>query len=178
MTIESTSEQKIADEQNRLTKRIDDHVYYTMGAYSETLPAECTSQDVRHILKRLADYEDVEEAKGLKAKLGYAEWERDEWKRGYESLETKFNQAVEVISNTIKDIEYQVLQADPHPALLGIVATVNTFKKVLSSLSQEATKCLKCGSVRIIHHPSDDKIFLCADCNYVSQEGKTKEDNA
>ena len=44
---------------NRLTKRIFEHVYYTMGAYSETIPAECTPQDVREILKRLAVYEDI-----------------------------------------------------------------------------------------------------------------------
>lgn len=43
----------------RLTKRIGDHVYYTQGQYKETLPAECTSSDVRTILNRLADYEDT-----------------------------------------------------------------------------------------------------------------------
>lgn len=43
----------------RFTKRIGEHVYYTMGKYEETLPAECESQDVRLILKHLADYEDL-----------------------------------------------------------------------------------------------------------------------
>lgn len=45
-------------ENERLTVRIHDKVYYTKGAYKETIPAECTTQDVREILKRLADYED------------------------------------------------------------------------------------------------------------------------
>src|SRR5690554_5634805 len=49
----------ISSERNRLTKRLFEHVYYTMGAYSETIPAECTPQDVRAILKHLADYEDI-----------------------------------------------------------------------------------------------------------------------
>jgi hypothetical protein len=43
----------------RLTKRILDHVYYTGGAYPETLPAECMPWDVRTILKQLSAYEDT-----------------------------------------------------------------------------------------------------------------------
>lgn len=46
---------------NRLTKRMGSHVYYTQGAYEETIPAECETADVRAILSRLADYEDKEE---------------------------------------------------------------------------------------------------------------------
>lgn len=43
----------------RLTKRIGDYVYFTKGAYSETLPAEMTTSDVRQVLSRLASYEDA-----------------------------------------------------------------------------------------------------------------------
>lgn len=44
---------------DRLTKRIGEHVYYAKGKYSETLPAECESWDVRKILNQLAAYEDM-----------------------------------------------------------------------------------------------------------------------
>lgn len=46
---------------NRLTKRIGSKVYYTRGAYEETIPAECETSDVRAILQKLADYEDEKE---------------------------------------------------------------------------------------------------------------------
>lgn len=44
---------------SRLTKRISAVVCYTQGKYDETIPAECTPQDVRAILNKLADYEDT-----------------------------------------------------------------------------------------------------------------------
>ena len=43
----------------RLTKRIDQHVYYTRGKYTETLPAEMDTADTRKALERLAAYEDA-----------------------------------------------------------------------------------------------------------------------
>lgn len=45
----------------RLTKRIEDHVYYTKGKYEETLSVEMETKDVRKVLKKLAYYEDLEE---------------------------------------------------------------------------------------------------------------------
>lgn len=54
---------------DRLTKRMAGHVYYTDGKYEETVPAECETGDVRAILQRLADFEDigtVEELAALK----------------------------------------------------------------------------------------------------------------
>lgn len=45
----------------RLTKRINDNVYYTLGKYPETIPAECETSDVRTILRALAKYEDAAE---------------------------------------------------------------------------------------------------------------------
>ena len=47
------------EQKERLTIRIADHVYYTKGKYTETLPAECETADVRNILQRLADHEDA-----------------------------------------------------------------------------------------------------------------------
>lgn len=43
----------------RLTKRIDQHVYYAKGEYTETLPAEMNTEDTRKVLERLAAYEDT-----------------------------------------------------------------------------------------------------------------------
>ena len=43
----------------RLTKRIDGHVFYTKGRYESTVPAEMESEDVRRCLNRLAAYEDT-----------------------------------------------------------------------------------------------------------------------
>ena len=37
----------------RLTKRIEDHVYYTQGKYKETLSVEMEPKDVRKVLKNL-----------------------------------------------------------------------------------------------------------------------------
>ena len=45
----------------RLTKRIEQYVYYTQGKYEETLPVEMETNDIRSVLKKLADYEDLEE---------------------------------------------------------------------------------------------------------------------
>ena len=50
----------------RLTERIkrlqkDDLIVYTNGKYEDTIPAEMTNDDIRAVLKKLADYEDLEE---------------------------------------------------------------------------------------------------------------------
>jgi hypothetical protein len=56
-----------------------------------------------------------------------------------------------------------------------VINTANFAMMIADNLtpseSQEGAKCQKCGSIRLIAHPSDDKIFLCADCNHISQEG-------
>ena len=57
----------------RLTERIkrpqkDDLIVYTNGKYEDTIPAEMTNDDIRAVLKKLADYEDLEE-QGLLVKL-------------------------------------------------------------------------------------------------------------
>lgn len=49
----------------RLTKRIGASVYYKLGKYPETIPAECETTDVRTILKSLAIYEDIGEPEEL-----------------------------------------------------------------------------------------------------------------
>ena len=57
----------------RLTERIkrlqkDDLIVYTNGKYEDTIPTEMTNDDIRAVLKKLADYEDLEE-QGLLARL-------------------------------------------------------------------------------------------------------------
>ena len=57
----------------RLTAKIkrpdkEDLIVYTKGTYEDTIPAEMTKNDIRAILKKLADYEDAEE-QGLLLKL-------------------------------------------------------------------------------------------------------------
>ena len=57
----------------RLTERIkglqkDDLIVYTNGKYKDTIPAEMTNDDIRAVLKKLADYEDLEE-QGLLVRL-------------------------------------------------------------------------------------------------------------
>jgi len=45
----------------RLTGRIGKTVYYAQGKYyKETLACECDADDVRNILQKLAEYEDLE----------------------------------------------------------------------------------------------------------------------
>lgn len=36
-------------------------IVYTNGKYEDTIPAEMTNDDIRAVLKKLADYEDLEE---------------------------------------------------------------------------------------------------------------------
>lgn len=69
----------------RLTERIkrpqkDDLIVYTNGKYEDTIPAEMTNDDIRAVLKKLADYEDLEE-QGLLVKLpckvGDIIWDND-----------------------------------------------------------------------------------------------------
>lgn len=57
----------------RLTAKIkrpdkEDLIVYTKGTYEDTIPAEMTKNDIRAILKKLADYEDTEE-QGLLLRL-------------------------------------------------------------------------------------------------------------
>ena len=57
----------------RLTERIkilqkDDLIVYTNGKYKDTIPAEMTNDDIRAVLRKLADYEDLEE-QGLLVRL-------------------------------------------------------------------------------------------------------------
>ena len=58
----------------RLTNRIiipkeeRDIVVFTQGEYIDTIPAEMTDEDIRKVLRRLAEYEDAEE-QGLVAVL-------------------------------------------------------------------------------------------------------------
>lgn len=61
---------------DRVTKRIkrvdkDDLIVYTKGKYEDTIPAEMTKDDIRTALKRLAEYEDLEE-QGMFVKIPYA----------------------------------------------------------------------------------------------------------
>lgn len=54
----------------RLTKRLGSKgtVVFTQGKYEETIPAEMTNDDIRAVLKKLADYEYLEE-QGLLVRL-------------------------------------------------------------------------------------------------------------
>lgn len=57
----------------RLTAKIkrpdkEDLIVYTKGTYEDTIPAEMTKNDIRAILKKLAEYEDAEE-QGLLLRL-------------------------------------------------------------------------------------------------------------
>ena len=58
----------------RLTKVLTKTVVYTKGKYEDTTPAEMTTGDVRTVLKKLAEYEDIgtpTELKQLKENGGF-----------------------------------------------------------------------------------------------------------
>ena len=57
----------------RLTKRIEAHVYYTQGKFEDTIPAEMVTRDIRKCLRRLADYEDTG-FEPWEIKLLHGEW--------------------------------------------------------------------------------------------------------
>lgn len=58
----------------RLTKVLPKIVVYTKGKYEDTVPAEMTTEDMRTVLKKLAEYEDIgtpTELKQLKENGGF-----------------------------------------------------------------------------------------------------------
>lgn len=58
----------------RLTKVLTKTVVYTKGKYEDTVPAEMTTEDMRTVLKKLAEYEDIgtpTELKQLKENGGF-----------------------------------------------------------------------------------------------------------
>lgn len=64
----------------RLTKRLGNKgtVVFTQGKYEETIPAEMTVNETRIVLRKLADYEDLEEQGllvRLPCKVGATVWE-------------------------------------------------------------------------------------------------------
>lgn len=57
-----------------LTKVLTKTVVYTKGKYEDTVPAEMTTEDMRTVLKKLAEYEDIgtpTELKQLKENGGF-----------------------------------------------------------------------------------------------------------
>ena len=64
---------------DRLTNRIampereNDLIVFTKGKYDDTIPAEMTHDDIRAVLRRLAEYEDLEE-RGLLLRLPCKDW--------------------------------------------------------------------------------------------------------
>ena len=64
---------------DRLTNRIamtgreNDLIVFTKGKYEDTIPAEMTHDDIRAVLRRLAEYEDLEE-RGLLLRLPCKDW--------------------------------------------------------------------------------------------------------
>ena len=66
----------------RLTKRLGNKgtVVFTQGKYEETIPAEMTVNETRIVLKKLCDYEDLEEQGllvRLPCKVGDMVWDND-----------------------------------------------------------------------------------------------------
>lgn len=58
----------------RLTRVLTKTVVYTKGIYEDTTPAEMTTEDMRTVLKKLAEYEDIgtlTELKQLKENGGF-----------------------------------------------------------------------------------------------------------
>lgn len=127
-------------EDNRLTKRIINHVYYTMGAYSETLPAECTPQDVRQILKRLADYEDIGTLEEIKTLLSSEQaWKDKSEDQAYliEKLreqESDLKCTAEALESTLleKEREYDELKEESdytHARLMEAESSVQAWRE-------------------------------------------------
>ena len=66
----------------RLTKRLGSNgtVVFTQGKYEETIPAEMAVNETRIVLKKLCDYEDLEEQgllMRLPVKIGDMIWDND-----------------------------------------------------------------------------------------------------
>ena len=129
----------------RLTKRIPvpkeerKVVVFTQGKYSDTIPAEMTHDDIRKVLLKLAEYEDLEE-QGLLLRLPCAE-----------------NTTVYVIEDdctelsdycrrkgNCKDCPCRDLHIEPEMfSLSGIVLRLKDFGKTVFLTQSEAEQKLK-----------------------------------
>ena len=75
----------------RLTKVLTKTVVYTKGRYEDTTSAEMTTEDVRAVLKKLAEYEDIGtpmELKQLKENGGFTSLELAEIATALKELQT------------------------------------------------------------------------------------------
>lgn len=75
----------------RLTRVLNKTVVYTKGIYEDTTPAEMTTEDMRTVLKKLAEYEDIgtpTELKQLKENGGFTGLELAEIAAALKELQT------------------------------------------------------------------------------------------
>lgn len=75
----------------RLTKVLTKTVVYTKGKYEDTVPAEMTTEDMRTVLKKLAEYEDIgtpTELKQIKKNGGFTGLELAEIAAALKELQT------------------------------------------------------------------------------------------
>ena len=88
----------------RLTWRIGKTVYYAQGKYyKETLACECDADDVRNILQKLADYEDLN-ATPLEIKNAFNEIENNQ-KQMQEHLDEMKEMLFKAAMGKTKDTE-------------------------------------------------------------------------
>lgn len=157
----------------RLTRVLTKTVVYTKGKYDDTTSAEMTTGDVRTVLKKLAEYEDIGtpmELKQLKENGGFTSLELAEIATALKKLQMVMSSAADIIDNWKSDYEelkkIKERNIPQKPTLEGDGYAPD------GSFIWDTWLCPNCGSA---HEVDDEKYDYCPNCG---QKIDWREDDA
>lgn len=146
----------------RLTRVLTKTVVYTKGKYDDTTSAEMTTGDVRTVLKKLAEYEDIGtpmELKQLKENGGFNSLELAEIATALKKLQMVMSRAADIIDNWKSDYEelkkIKERNIPQKPTLEGDGYAPD------GSFVWDTWLCPNCGSA---HEVDEEKYDYCPNC--------------
>lgn len=146
----------------RLTRVLTKTVVYTKEKYDDTTSAEMTTGDVRTVLKKLAEYEDIGtpmELKQLKENGGFTSLELAEIATALKKLQMVMSRAADIIDNWKSDYEelkkIKERNIPQKPTLEGDGYAPD------GSFIWDTWLCPNCGSA---HEVDDEKYDYCPNC--------------
>ena len=136
----------------RLTKRIfvpkeeRELVVFTQGEYIDTIPAEMTHEDIRKVLRKLCEYEDLEEQGlllRLPCKVGDIIWDNDFGKLcAYRITGFSFGEADGFIDDPVVTDDIVYYYSNYNGSIMGSFS-INEIGKSLFLTQAEAEQKLK-----------------------------------
>ncbi len=152
----------------RLTEVLTKTVVYTKGKYEDTTPAEMTTNDVRTVLKKLAEYEDIgtpAELKQLKENGGFTGLELAEIAIALKELRT-YREAEEPKSDHEELKKIKERNIPQKPTLEGDGYAPD------GSFAWDTWHCPSCDSV---YEVDDEKYEYCPNCGQRIDWGQDNE---